>query len=83
LPAQALQTIPVTWSFVVCRLDLVGPLKKVLRGYTHILAAFDKFAKWIEEWLITKITSKQAVKFITKIVHRFGVLNSTIMDNYT
>jgi hypothetical protein len=26
LPAQALQTIPITWSFVVWGLDLVGPL---------------------------------------------------------
>jgi transposase InsO family protein len=26
LPAQALQTIPITWSFAVWGLDLVGPL---------------------------------------------------------
>jgi hypothetical protein len=28
LPAHALQTIPTTWPFVVCRLDIVGPLQK-------------------------------------------------------
>jgi hypothetical protein len=37
LPAQALQTIPITWSFVVWGLDLVGPLQKAPGGYTHLL----------------------------------------------
>jgi hypothetical protein len=35
LPAQALQTKPVTWLFAVCGLDLVGPLQKAPGGYTH------------------------------------------------
>jgi hypothetical protein len=48
LPAQALQTIPLTWSFAVWGLDLVGPLQKALGGYTHLLVAIDKFSKWIE-----------------------------------
>jgi hypothetical protein len=48
LPAQALQTIPITWSFAVWGLDLVGPLQKAPGGYTHLLVAIDKFSKWIE-----------------------------------
>jgi hypothetical protein len=32
-------------------------------------------------WLIVKIKSEEAVKFITDIIHRFGVLNSIITDN--
>jgi ribonuclease HI len=48
LPAQALQTIPITWSFAMWGLDLVGPLQKALGGYTHLLVAIDKFSKWIE-----------------------------------
>jgi hypothetical protein len=32
LPAQALQTIPITWPFAVWGLDLVGPLQKAPRG---------------------------------------------------
>jgi ribonuclease HI len=48
LPAQALQTIPITWSFAVWGLDLVGPLQKAPRGFTHLLVAIDKFSKWIE-----------------------------------
>jgi hypothetical protein len=35
LPAQALHTIPITWSFAVWGLDLVGPLQKASGGYTH------------------------------------------------
>jgi hypothetical protein len=48
LPAQALQTIPITWSFAVWGLDLVGPLQKAPRGFSHLLVAIDKFSKWIE-----------------------------------
>jgi ribonuclease HI len=48
LPAQALQTIPITWSFAVWGLDLVGPLQKAPGGFTHLLVAIDKFSKWIE-----------------------------------
>jgi hypothetical protein len=33
LPAQVLQTIPITWPFAVWGLDLVGPLQKAPGGY--------------------------------------------------
>jgi hypothetical protein len=48
LPAQALQTIPITWPFAVWGLDLVEPLQKAPGGFTHLLVAIDKFSKWIE-----------------------------------
>jgi ribonuclease HI len=48
LPPQALETIPITWSFAVWGLDLVGPLQKAPGGFTHLLVAIDKFSKWIE-----------------------------------
>jgi transposase InsO family protein len=83
LPAQALQTIPITWSFVVWGLDLVGPLQKAPRGFTHLLVAIDKFSKWIEVRPLTSIKSKQAVVFFTNIIHRFGIPNSIITDNGT
>jgi hypothetical protein len=28
LPAQELQTIPITWPFAVWKLDIVGPLRQ-------------------------------------------------------
>jgi ribonuclease HI len=83
LPAQALQTIPFTWSFVVWGLDLVGPLQKAPGGFTHLLVAIDKFSKWIEVRPLTSIRSEQAVAFFTNIIHRFGVPNSIITDNGT
>jgi ribonuclease HI len=48
LPAQALRTIPITWPFTVWQLDMVGPLRQVPGGFTHLLIAVDKFLKWIE-----------------------------------
>jgi hypothetical protein len=83
LPAQALQTIPITWPFVVWGLDLVGPLQKAPGGFSHLLVAIDKFSKWIEVRPLTSIRSEQAVAFFTNIIHRFGVPNSIITDNGT
>jgi ribonuclease HI/transposase InsO family protein len=83
LPAQALQTVPITWSFAVWGLDLVGPLQKAPRGFSHLLVAIDKFSKWIEVRPLTSIRSEQAVAFFTNIIHRFGVPNSIITDNGT
>jgi hypothetical protein len=83
LPAQALQTIPITWPFVVWGLDLIGPLQKAPGGYTHLLVAIDKFSKWIEVRPLNSISSEQAVAFFTNIIHCFGVPNSIITDNGT
>jgi ribonuclease HI/transposase InsO family protein len=83
LPAQALQTIPITWPFAVWGLDLAGPLQKAPGGYTHLLVAIDKFSKWIEVQPLNSIRSEQAVAFFTNIIHRFGVPNSIITDNST
>jgi ribonuclease HI len=83
LPAQALQTIPITLSFAMWGLDIVGPLQKALEGFSHLLVAIDKFSKWIEVWPLTSIRSEQAVVFFTNIIYRFGVPNSIITDNGT
>jgi hypothetical protein len=83
LPAHALQTIPITWPFTVWGLDLVGPLKRITGGFTHLLVAIDKFSKWIEARPITNIRSEQAALFFTDIIHRFGVPNCIITDNDT
>jgi transposase InsO family protein len=83
LPAQALQTIPITWPFAMCGLDLVGPLQKAPGSFSHLLVAIDKFSKWIEVRPLTSIRSEQAVAFFTNIIHRFGVPNSIITNNGT
>jgi transposase InsO family protein len=74
LPAHAFQTIPVTWPFAVWGLDIV-------KGYTHMLVAIDKFSKWIEVRPITNLRAEQAVTFFTDIIYWFGVPNSIITDN--
>jgi hypothetical protein len=81
LPVHVLQTIPVTWPFAVWGLDIVGPLRKVPGGYTHLLVAIDKFSKWVEVRPITNLRAEQAVTFFTDIVYRFGVPNTIITDN--
>ena len=62
---------------------MVGPLKKAPGGFTHLLVTADKFTKWIEARPTPTIKSKQAMLFFLDIIHRFGVLNSIIIDNGT
>jgi transposase InsO family protein len=81
LPAHALQTILVTWPFVVWGLDIVGPLRKAPGGYTLLLVAIDKFSKWVKVRPITNLREEQAVTFFTDHIYRFGVPNSIITDN--
>jgi ribonuclease HI/transposase InsO family protein len=80
LPAQQLQTIPVTWSFACWGLDMIGPFKKAQGGYTHVLVAIDKFTKWIEYKPIASLTLAKTVEFIQDIIFRFGIPNSIITD---
>jgi hypothetical protein len=80
LPAQQLQTIPVTWSFACWGLDMIGPFKKAQGGYTHIMVSIDKFTKLIEYKPIVFLTSAKAVVFIQDIIFRFGIPNSIITD---
>ena len=66
---------------MVWGIDLVRPLKRALKGYTHLLVTVDKFIKWIEARPIYAIKSEQAMLFFLDIVHHFGVPNSIITDN--
>jgi ribonuclease HI len=83
LPAQALQTIPITWPFAVWNLDIVGPLRQAPGGLTHLLIAVDKFSKWIEARPIVNVYSEEAVSFFTDIIYRFGIPNTIVTDNGT
>nr|CAE01788.1 OSJNBa0039K24.7 [Oryza sativa Japonica Group] len=81
LPAQELRTIPLSWPFAVWGLDMVGPFKKAVGGYTHLFVAIDKFSKWVEAKPVVTITADNARDFFINIVHRFGVPNRIITDN--
>jgi hypothetical protein len=77
LPAHALQTIPITWSFVVWGLDLVGPLKSTTSGFTHLLVTIDKFSKWIEARPITSIRYEQVCYFLMTSSTALGFLTAS------
>lgn len=83
LPASALKTIPLTWSFAVWGLDMVGPFKTARGGMMRLFVAVDKFIKWIEARPIKKLDGLTTVKFIKDIVVRYGVPNNIITDNGT
>jgi hypothetical protein len=83
MPTIALHTIPITWPFAVWGLNMVGPLKRALLGFTHLLVAVEKFTKCVEAKLIRKLDGKNALKFIKDIVVRFGIPQSIITNNGT
>jgi hypothetical protein len=58
LPAHALKTMPIKWSFAMWGLDLIGPLRKAHGDYTHLLVVIDKFSKCIEARPITNLRSE-------------------------
>jgi hypothetical protein len=83
LSVQALQTIPIRWPFAVWNLDMVGPLRQALEGFTHLLMAVDKFSKWIEARPIVNVRSEESISFFIDIIYRFGIPNMMITDNDT
>jgi hypothetical protein len=59
---------------------MIGPLTTAPGGFTHVLVTIDKFTKWIEYKLITKLSADRVVNFIRDILHRFGYPNTNITD---
>lgn len=81
LPAQGLQTIPLSWPFAVWGLDILGPFPRAPGGYRYLYVAIDKFTKWAEVEAVRTIPAGSVVKFIKGLVSRFGVPNRIITDN--
>ena len=80
IPAHELITIPSSWLFACCGLDMIGPLTTAPGGFNHVLMAIDKFTKWIEFKPITKISYDRVVTFLLDIIRRFGLPNTIIID---
>jgi hypothetical protein len=59
---------------------MIGPFTTAPGSFTHVLAAIDKFTKWIEYKPIAKLTLDRVVDFISDILHRFGFPNTIITD---
>src|SRR3954469_2671855 len=68
VPAEELQTIPVTCPFAVWGLDMVGLLQTTPCGFTHLLVAVDKFTKWIEAKPIRNLDGATALRFVRDLV---------------
>ena len=83
LPAQALQTIPLSWPFSVWGLDILGPFPQATGGFEFLCIAIDKFTKWPKVAAVRKVTAQLASKFLKYLVCRFGVPAQTITDNGT
>uniref|UniRef100_A0A0E0EWP1 RNA-directed DNA polymerase n=1 Tax=Oryza meridionalis TaxID=40149 RepID=A0A0E0EWP1_9ORYZ len=83
MPANELQTIPISWPFTAWGLDMVGHFKKAPGGFMHLFVCVDKFTKWIEAKPVAKITTANAKEFIKGVVYRFRVPNRIITDNGT
>jgi transposase InsO family protein len=62
---------------------MVGPLLQAPRGFTYLLAAVNKFSKWIKARPIVNVRFEEAVSFFTDIIYRFGIPNTIIIDNGT
>jgi hypothetical protein len=63
-PVQGLQTIPLSWSFAVWGLDILGPFPRAAGGYRYLYVAVDKFTKWAEVEPVCTMPTGSAVKFI-------------------
>ena len=83
VPAQELWTIPITWPFAVWGLDMVGPFKMPSNKKTHLLVVVDNFTKWVEAEPVSSCDAHTAVKFLKKLIFRFGYHHSIITDNGT
>src|SRR3954463_11169190 len=77
------QDDPYHLSLCSMGLDMVGPLKRSPNKNTHLLVAVDKFTKWVEVEPVSKCDAETALKFLKKIIFRFGYPHSIITDNGT
>ena len=60
---------------------MVGPFKRSPNKNTHLLVAVDKFTKWVEVEPVNKCDAATTLKFLKKIIFRFGYPHSIITDN--
>lgn len=83
VPTLELCMIRITWPFAVWGLDMVVPFIKSYDKKTHLLVAVDKFTKWVEAEPVSNCEAEMAVKFLRKLIFRFGYPHSIITDNGT
>jgi hypothetical protein len=80
-PVPTLQMIPPSWPFAEWRLDILGLVRRAVRGFQYIYITINKFTKWSEATPMVKINKQSTIKFIKSIFCKFGVPNRIITDN--
>jgi hypothetical protein len=80
VPAYKLGTIPPTWPFACCGLDMIGPLPTAPGGFNRVLVAIDKFTKWIEVKPVTCPKADRVLDFLDELVHRYVLPHRIITD---
>ena len=58
-------------------------MPKYVGGYEYLFVAIDKFTKWVEVMPVPRQMAQAAIKFIERIVYRFGVPDRIITANGT
>ena len=69
---------PQVWNLV--GMDLVGPLKKTLKGNQYILTMTCYFSKWVEAYPLPDKTAHSVAKAIYASYCRHGAPNNIITD---
>jgi hypothetical protein len=60
---------------------MIGPLKKAEGGFRFLLVMADKFTKCIEAKPVISQVAKPVIKFLSGVIHRYGMPHIIIKDN--
>ncbi|XP_004239555.2 uncharacterized protein [Solanum lycopersicum] len=83
LPPQELNDMSPPWPFVVCGMDVIGPIETTASNrHKNFLVSIDYFTKWVEAASYKSVTEKVVANFVNNnLICRFGVPESIIIDN--
>nr|GEX49574.1 ribonuclease H-like domain-containing protein [Tanacetum cinerariifolium] len=66
LSKQDMTSVTSTWSFIQSGIDIMGPLREVLRKVGFLNVVLDYFTKRVEAKLLANITGKHVERFISE-----------------
>lgn len=70
------------WLFVVWGMNILGPFPTSLRQRKFLLVTLNYFTKWVEDKLLTNITTLTVQKFFWKnIIMHFKILNTLVINS--
>jgi len=62
-------------------MNIVGPFPTTSGQRRFLIVAIDYFTKWIEAEPLAKITVANVQGFMWKVIYRFGIPHTIIIDN--